>query len=68
MSVVQISAMLGQWAGAAICMVAVVISVKGIEIEQKYQAHKGFRHITKGSVIAALGCFIFAIATKFLGF
>jgi len=68
MSAMQISAMLGQWVGAAFCMVAVVVTLKGIYIEYQYKADKGFKYITIGSVCGLIGGFIFAIATKLVGF
>lgn len=68
MTLMQISGMVGQWVAAAICLGALALSVKGIHIEYKYKASRGLRYITIGSVIGAMGCFIFAIATKLVGF
>lgn len=68
MSLMQISAMLGQWVGAVVCMIAIMITLKGIHIEYQYKAEKGFKYITIGSVCGLIGGFIFAIATKLVGF
>jgi len=54
MSLIQISALMGQWIGIG-CVIF------GIFFEKKYKAHWGFVAITTGSLI-------FAIATKMLGF
>ena len=68
MSAAQFSAMLGQWVGAVVCMVAIGFTLKGIKIEFQYKADKGFKYITIGSVCGLIGGFIFAIATKLVGF
>jgi len=68
MSAAQFSAMLGQWVGAAICLGALALSVKGLHVEYKEHANRGLRLITLGSVVGMLGCLIFAIATKLVGF
>ncbi len=68
MSPLQISALMGQWFGAAICLGAIIVSAIGINIEIKQKAPRGFRFITIGSVLFGIGCFVFALATKMLGF
>jgi len=68
MSTMQISGMLGQWVSVAVCMIAIGLMLKGIHIEYQYKADKGLKYITVGSVCGFIGCFIFAIATKLLGF
>ena len=68
MSGVQISAMFAQWLALAICIVAVVISLKRIDIEPKYKADKGFRYIRTGSTLFGMGCFIFGIASVMFRF
>ena len=65
---IEISAMLGQWVGAAICLGAIIVCAVGINIEVKHKAPKGFLWITIGSVLGLIGGCIFAIATKMLGF
>lgn len=64
----EVSAMLGQWVGAAICLGAIIVCALGIHIEIKHKAPKGFLWITVGSVLGLTGGFIFALATKLLGF
>lgn len=68
MTAIQISAMLGQWVGVVVCMVAIGVTLKGIQIEYKYKADRGLKYITIGSVCGLMGGFIFAIATKLVGF
>lgn len=68
MTPLEVSAMLGQWVGAAICLGAIIVCAMGINIEIKYKAPKGFLWITVGSVLGLTGGFIFALATKMLGF
>ena len=68
MTAVEISAMLGQWVGTAVCFGAAIVCLIGINIEYKYKASRGFRLITTGSVVFGIGCFVFALATKLLGF
>lgn len=67
MTAMEISAMLGQWVGAAVCFGAAMVCLIGINIEYKYKASRGHHLITLGSVIFGIGCFIFAVATKMLG-
>lgn len=68
MTPLQISGLLGQWVGLSIVLGAVIICLIGINIEYKYKAPRGLRFITVGSVIFGIGSFIFALATKLLGF
>jgi len=68
MTPLEISAMLGQWVGAAICLGAIIVCAVGISIEIKYKAPRGFLWITIGSILGLAGGFIFAVATKLVGF
>lgn len=68
MTPLQISGLMGQWFGAAICLGAIIVCAVGIQIEIKHKAPKGFLWITIGSVLGLIGGCIFAIATKMLGF
>ncbi len=54
LTAMQMSGMIGQWAG-------VIAILAGIVYEKKYKAHWGFVFITAGSLV-------FAMATKILGF
>jgi len=64
----QISALMGQWLGAALCLGAIIVCAVGIQIEIKQKAPKGFLWITIGMFLGMTGSFIYAIATKMLGF
>ena len=83
MTPLQISALMGQWFGAAICLGAIIVCAVGINIEQKwcrqlmavginielkFKAPRGFLWITVGSFLGLVGGTIFALATKMLGF
>lgn len=68
MTPLQISALLGQWVGAAFCLGAIVVMAVGINIELKYKAARGLFWITVGSFLGLVGGTLFAIATKMLGF
>jgi len=68
MTPLQISALMGQWFGAAICLGAIIVCAVGINIELKYKAPRGFLWITVGSFLGLVGGTIFALATKMLGF
>lgn len=64
----MVSGLLGQWLGIIIFVAAIYFCYRGIEIEKKYKAEKGFVYITIGGVLLGLGGIIFAIGTKLLGF
>jgi len=68
MSVIQVSALCGQWIGIVVWAIAIFICVRGINIEKKYRAEKGFLYITIGGLLLGVGSLIFTIATKMLGF
>ena len=68
MTPLQISGMLGQWFGAAICLGAIIVCAVGINMEIKHKAPRGFLWISIGMFLGMTGSFIYAIATKLLGF
>ncbi len=68
MTPLQISALMGQWLGAAFCLGAIIIMAVGINIEIKSKAPRGLFWITVGSFLGLVGATIFALATKMLGF
>jgi len=68
MTPLEISAMLGQWVGAAICLGAVIVGAVGISMEIKYKAPRGLLWITISAFLGMIGAFVFAIATKLVGF
>ena len=68
MTAMQISAMLGQWVGAAICLGAIIVGAVGISMEIKYKAPKHLVWISISTSLGMVGAFIYAVATKLLGF
>ena len=64
----QVSALLGQWVGAAICLGAIIVGAVGISMEIKYKAPRGLLWITISTFLGMVGAFVFAIATKLVGF
>jgi len=68
MTPLQISALMGQWIGAAFCLGAIIVCAAGINIEIKYKAPRGFLWLTIGMFLGMVGNFIYAIATKLVGF
>lgn len=68
MTPLQISGLLGQWVGAAVCLGAIIVSGVGINMEIKHKAPRGFLWISVGMFLGMTGSFIYAVATKLLGF
>jgi len=68
MTPIQISGLAGQWVAAIACMIGIVVVLHGVGIEMKYKADRGFKWVTAGALLIAIASFVFAIATKFLGF
>lgn len=68
MTPLQISALMGQWFGAAIVLGAIIMWTVGINVEYKYHASRGQKLITIATGLFGIGCFIYAVGTKLLGF
>lgn len=68
MTPMQISGLAGQWVAAIACILGIVVVLHGVGIEMKYKADRGFKWVTVGALLIAISSFIFAMATKFLGF
>lgn len=68
MTPMQISGLAGQWVAAVVCMIGIVVVLHGAGIEMKYKADRGFKFITIGALLIGIASFVFAMATKFLGF
>ena len=68
MTPLQVSAMLGQWVAAAICLGAIIVGAVGISMEIKYKAPKHLVWISVSTSLGMIGAFTYAIATKLLGF
>lgn len=68
MTPMQISGLVGQWVAAIACMIGIIVVLYGVNIERKYKADRGFKWITMGALLIGAASFVFAIATKFLGF
>ncbi len=68
MTPMQMSGLAGQWVAAIACMIGIVVVLHGASIERKYKADRGFKFITIGALLIGMASFVFAIATKFLGF
>ena len=68
MTPLQISGLLGQWVGAAICLGAIIVCAVGVNIEIKYKAPRGFLWLTVAMFLGMVGNFVYALATKLVGF